>query len=129
MFQWLRKIWPSQKTPRQYYIVEVEKGMPTTGDVEAISSLKNHPGMIALVNRMRLKRAALKAQLENSKHESLRDVDLLVTGLYWLRYIESEVSNAVGEVQKKTPRLAVDEVTAFEEIRNAIESIGTTSPK
>lgn len=119
------------KIPR-YFVVEVEKGVPVANskDDEAIASLKHHPGFVALANRLRLKKAALKSQLEATRHKDIRDVDFLQSGIAWLRYVESEVDTAIGSIRNKGSRPASDdEVKWFEEIRHSIEGVGTTTPE
>ena len=131
VWAWLKKIFTRLITPR-YLVVEIEKGIQIAAgaDNDAIALLKNHPGFLALTNRMRLKKAALKAALEQTRHDTIRDVDFLQSGLYWLGFLESEVNKAVQDLKTKSaPKLAVNEVEEFEKVRAAIESVrvGTTS--
>jgi hypothetical protein len=123
----LAQIWNSitrPKTPR-WYTVEIEKGVQVAGgDAEAIASLRNHPGMVALLNRARLRQAVLKTQLSTTRHKDIRDVDFLQSGLYWLGFVESELAAVtVGLRNKSVPKLADTEVSTFEDILSAIESI------
>ena len=129
---WVRRIFsPGSKSP-SYYIVEFKEGVPVPdrGDDEAIASLRDHPGMTAILNRLRLKRAILESELKNARHSSLRDVDILQLGIFWNRFTESELNISTGRVStRKMPTLAVDEVAEFEKVRAAIESIRATSPE
>lgn len=116
----------------QYLVVEIEKGVSyaSAGDEGAIASLKHHPGFVALMNRMKLKRAVLEAQLKGGRHKEIRDVDILQLGLYWLGYAEHEINSAVGNLKEKSePRLAVNELEEFQRVRSAIESVGATNTK
>jgi hypothetical protein len=116
------------KSPR-YVIIETERLAPLTAEDEAsIASLQNHPGMLALIRKCALMRAALISQLERTKHDSIRDVDFLQSGAHWLRFLEREMVAAAKVAKRKEPRLAEDEVELFERIRAQIESVGTTSP-
>ena len=131
VWAWLKKIFTRLITP-SYLVVEIEKGIQIAAgaDNDAIALLKNHPGFLALTNRMRLKKAALKAALEQTRHDTIRDVDFIQSGLYWLGFLELEVKKAVQDLQTKAaPKLAVNEVEEFEKVRAAIESVrvGTTS--
>lgn len=121
-----RAIFTRRKTPR-WAIVEVEKGVRVTEDDDRlIATLQEHPGMTALLNRFRLKRAVLEAQLR-SRQKDIRDADFLVAGIYWLGFAESEISQATHRVSaKSTPRFADLETQEFEKARTAIQSIGTT---
>jgi len=118
---------PGSNSPRHVLVVELEKPIPVThkDDEAAIATLKFNPGFIALMNRLRLKRAYLIATLEKIPFKDIRDVDSAQHCLHWLRFLESEVDNATGNIKtKETPRLAVNEVEEFEKIRHAIESVG-----
>lgn len=115
------------KSPRQQYqVIEIEKGVPTKADDASIASLKDHPGFVALVNRMKLRRAYLSAQLNNNRHESIRDVDFLQHGVHWLGYLEFEVNAAVGATKAKARPIVVSDAVAeeFEKARLAIDEIG-----
>jgi hypothetical protein len=112
------------QSPRQYQVIELEKGVPIRGDEAAIATLRDHPGFVALMNRMKLKQAFLKAQLEQ-RHESLRDVDILVIGLAWSRLMEFEVNTAIGKLKANQSPVALVDVDEFEKVRSAIESVGS----
>lgn len=129
ILKWLRGIYawflikPQAQIPRQYHVIEIEKPLPGGSD-EAIASLKEHPGFIALLNKLRLQQAFLKSQLINNRQETIRDVDILVASIAGTRYLEYQVNAAVGRTQA-TPKLAsLDEVELFNKISTAIESIG-----
>jgi len=97
-------------------------------DDAAIASLKEHPGMKALLNRFRLQQEALKSRLEGTRHKDLRDVDSCQLGLYWLGFAESQIRASIGKAQEReTPVLAQSEILEFERILSAIETVGTTS--
>ena len=116
------------KTP-PYYIVLERKGVPVLRkeDDAAIASLRDHPGMVALLNRLRLQRAFLESKLLTVRHEDIRNVDLLQSGCAWSRYIESEVTRAVeGLKAKNVVSSTTDEVEEFERIKSAIESVTNT---
>lgn len=122
--KWLRRVITRPKTPR-WFVVEIPKGVALGADDDRlIATLSEHPGMTALLNRFRLKKAVLEAQLR-SRQKDIRDVDYLVAGIHWLGFVESEISTAIQRTsEKSTPRLATFEVAEFERARSAIESIG-----
>jgi len=133
VWAWLvRKLTPSPKTP-PYEVIELEKGVtaPSRDDAEAIASLKHHPGMEALLNRLRFQRSVFENKLRTVKHENLRDVDCLQFSISWSRLMELEIANAVGYVSSKAKSRAAtfDEIKEFERVRAAIESVGITSPE
>lgn len=116
------------QTPRQQYqVIEIEKGVSVKIDDAAIATLSDHPGFVALVNRMKLRKAYISSQLTNNRHESIRDVDSLQHGLHWLGYLESEVNTAIGNVKAKAPAVYASDSVAeeFERVRSAIETIGS----
>jgi hypothetical protein len=116
------------KTPR-WTIVELEKPVPVLEhtDDAAILSLKGHPGITALLNRLRLQRAVLESQLLTRHFKDLNDVNFLQSGISWSRIFESEIRNATKNLEMKEQRPAADfEIEQFEEIKKAIESIGST---
>jgi hypothetical protein len=133
IFAWIwRKLAPGPKPLVNYLVVEIEKGVAVThaDDDAAIASLKNHPGMIALLNRMKLRQAALRAQLETVRHKDIRDVDFLVTSVSWLGLLQREVNTAIGNLHDKKPRAAtIDEDLEFKRLLSSIESIGATTPE
>lgn len=124
----MKPIWrnkPQAKNP-SYTIITEEKGVPVanSGDDEVIASLLNHPGFVALCNRFKLKRQALLAQLEGTRHKEIRDVDFIQSGLYWLRFAESEVNTATRNLRIGAQRKAApEEVIEFNKVLSAIESV------
>lgn len=129
---WTRvvQILSGSKTP-PYRVIELKEGMSEgEGDEAAIASLASHPGFKALMYRKRLKRAALETTLKSARHKEIREVDFLQSGIYWLRFDESEVNTAIGNLRgKAVPRTAsAIEEEEFNRVRSAIESIGITNP-
>lgn len=105
-------------------VVELEKTIPIVEDEEAIRSLNVHPGFLMLAQRMRNQKAILKGHLEQGKHESLREVDVLQAGLRWLGYLEAEVNRAVGK-KREVPEVkpSPDQLDDFKKVYAQIESV------
>jgi hypothetical protein len=83
----------------QVLIVELDKDSrhnPSVEDEESIRSLKNHPGFVALSNRLRLQAAALDAKL-HQRQDSLRDLDRLQAGIEWCNWLETQVDKAISK--------------------------------
>lgn len=111
-------------------VLEIEKGTPkwNEDDQAAILLLAEHPGYKALLKKLNIQRAYLKFQLENTKHDNLREVDTIVIGLHWLGRVQSEISKAVqdqNDQQKRTRPVTDTELVEIERIKSSIESIGT----
>jgi hypothetical protein len=101
MVNWFRGVAPG------YLVVELEKNSrsnPSVEDEEAVRSLVNHPGFVALSNRLRLQAAALDAKL-HTRQESLRDVDRLQAGIEWCGWLQGQVDRAVAK-HKETKAVA-----------------------
>lgn len=127
VFNWLHKIARLQ-TP-QWAIVEVEKPVPITdhSDDAAMASLQNHPGVTALLNRLRLQRAALETRLLTTQHKDLNDVYLLQSRISGLGFAELEIRNATKNLEVRRQRPAsIHEIEQFEKIKAAIESVRPT---
>ena len=126
---WLSRIFARRKTP-QWQLVELEKPVPILNgeDVAAMAALHGHPGVTALLNRLRLRRAALETQLKTTRFKDLDDVNFIQLGCSWLGYVESEIRFATQTTEdRRTARPASpDEVEQFERIMNAIESVRPT---
>lgn len=124
LWAWVKEIYTRLKTPRM--VIEIEKGVPTSVDREALASLEGHPGITALINKLRLQRQYLEAQLVKDRHETLRDADILQLGIYWTRFVESQIEQAIGTTKYKTRPMVEDEIEEFKRARSAIESVKPT---
>jgi hypothetical protein len=124
LWAWIKSIFTRLKTPRM--IIEIEKGVPTQVDREALASLQGHPGITALINKLRLQRQYMEAQLIKDRHETLRDADILQLGIYWTRFVESQIEQAIGTAKYKARPMVEDEVEEFQRARSAIESVRPT---
>jgi hypothetical protein len=125
----VRNLFARPKTP-QWYTVPVEKGVLVSGseDEAALASLQGHPGVQALLNRLKLQSAVLERQLVTVHHKDLHDVYFLQSGITWVRYVESELRKIyeAQQVRRKGKIASVDEAEQFQKIMNAIESVRPT---
>lgn len=110
----------------EYKVVEVDRhNDKQLGSNSDIASLANHPGMIALLARMRVQRAAVEGLLRNGKHRDLAEVAKLQAGVLWLSWIEKQVNLAVGRQQSETPREPFEiERRELERIAEALQIVG-----
>lgn len=129
LLAWLWSICTRPTTPR-WTIVEVEKPVPITdhSDDAAMASLQNHPGMVALLNRLRLQKAALESQVLSKKFKDLNDVNFLLANISGLGFAELEIRNATKNLEIRRQRPAsIHEIEQFEKIRSSIESVRPTN--
>ena len=129
MFSRLRTLFSQPKTP-SYRILELEKPIPVTdhADDAAIASLAGHPGMTALLNRLKLRRAVLEKQLQTKQFKDLTDVYSLQLGILGSRNFEYEIREATKNLEVKRERPATfDEIQQFDRAMNSIESLRPTN--
>lgn len=126
---WVRGLFSSSpQTPP--IVVEVDRPVvvPSNADISAIASLRNHPGIVALLNRLKLQQSVLVARLTSYPFKDLNDVNLVQSRLLGLRAVESEIRKATSTLEDKQERVATDEeVKEFEKALLSIESVGITS--
>lgn len=96
-----------------------------SADSEAsIVLLSEHPGFLALMDRLAIQKAYMESQLKKNRHEDIRQVDSLQNGIQWIEYLQDEVDK---RVHKRTRAKALQiEAEANDEltlIRSAIERI------
>jgi hypothetical protein len=117
------------KTPR-VEVIELEKPIPVQRDDDsaAIASLRGHPGIIALLNRLRLQQAVLETKLRTTRYKELADVYLDQSCLLGSRTTQLEIAAATQNLDEKSrPRVATfNEIDQFERIKNAIQSVRPT---
>lgn len=127
----LERLIPRPQTPR-YTVVEIEKPIPILdrADEAAMAGLQNHPGMMALLNRLRLQRSALTTQLVTGRFKEIQDVYSLQYRIAGLGYVESEIRLATSNIENRKTRPASEyEVEEFEKVLRSIESVGNTTPE
>jgi hypothetical protein len=125
----IKRVWAWLSRSKTPLIVEFKERV-SEGDENAIPALMNHPGFLALMHKLYLQRAFLETRLKTTRHKDIRDVDILLTGLAWLGYLESQVASATNSKRVQVSREATgQEEEGFSRILSFIESIGTTSPQ
>jgi hypothetical protein len=112
---------------REYLIVEVPAHRTHSKWSDEIrasaATLNSHPGFLAIMDKIELQRSLLGAQLTNTFHKDLRQVDYLQAGVYWLGILQRLVQSttAVGSKQYISPEQ--EEQLAFEEINKSINRL------
>lgn len=93
-------------------------------DDEAIRTLALHPGFRSLVRRLALQKAVIQTKLLKVHHKDLREVDNLQAGIFWLEYLDTEVTKMVGRKPEKVTREILPDMDfEFRKVLAQIESI------
>lgn len=85
--------------------VEVPKDLGISPEGRrSLASLKDHPGFIYLISRLRLQRAALESALKFSKHENFERVLDLQAGIRWMMWLENQFLLAIQHPDREESR-------------------------
>ena len=120
--------WAKQQTVK-YKVLEVEKlrGLPDmTPDLRAsLSTLQHNPAFMYLIQRLRHERAVVEEKLKSANHTDLAAVKGLQAGIYWIGWLENEVSS-ITKTARPTPAVmeADDVLEAFRKAQAGIEVLG-----
>lgn len=110
--------------PRVVYVEVAPPKQTLDREAEAsIPSLAGHPGFQELLHRLDLQRAVLETRLKTTQHESLRSVDLLQLGIFWIGFLQREVDKRVYKDSKKS-RYGLIEAEEAIKVASLIEKIG-----
>lgn len=118
-----------RKTEKIYQVIEVEKPRPLADDGDAdstIVTLQHHPGFQRLMGKLKLERSVLETKLKNARHDSLRDVEFIQSGIFWASWLERQVEKEVSAKARPTPQPAYDEeAEAFKRASALVEEVGS----
>lgn len=112
----------------EYRVVELDKRAPSEDSKETrqqITALQYHAGFLALLSKLNLTRAALKARLEQARHEKMEDVIFLQAGLYWSNWLKQEVDRAGAIPAAVAEDPFEEELKAFRELDALVERVGS----
>lgn len=116
----------------KYIWLEVERPVPQIRqDAEAqkaVQTLAHHIGFQYLVEKLRLQRALLERHLKSNRHETIRDVECLQSGIFWINWLEAQVAQATSNASTTAPATPVgdEEQIAFEALQAQLEEVGIT---
>lgn len=109
-------------------IVEVPKPVTRLEDTEelrtAVLSLQHHPGFQHLLQKLKLQRHLLETRLKEDRHDNLKNVEFLQSGLHWVGWLEAQLNKEVklsertGEFQPNPTESENIEVAHKEIMRN-----------
>lgn len=115
----------------EYQVVELEGPITDTEwDEEtssAVAALESNVGFLALCGKLKVQRGLLDTMLRKKRHEDIRSVDTLQSGIYWSGWLEKTVEAEVLKHTRRTtkPRVAYDlEETQFKKMREALQLVG-----
>lgn len=120
MRKWIKSLFNQPRLE----VVLPEKPVYAHGDEEDIRSLASHPGFILLTYRLQAQAAVLDAKLRTTKHDSLREVDRLQLGSFWLNWLKAEVDKAVknkAEAHRAATKLPDEE--QFQQILASLQGV------
>lgn len=127
LFKWL-PMYDVPKSAPQYKIVELsEPRLSSQRDKElqeSIATLAAHPGFQAVLNRLSLQTAQLKAKLAYERHTDMRAIDFLQAGIYWSNWLAQELKRATTKLPERRLDPMTEELDAFREIDRLIERVG-----
>lgn len=124
---------PVNKIPKMeaeiiYKIIEVDKTLGasdwTKEDEEAIQTLKNQPGYLALLKKIRLRKAFIDNSLQSARYDSLVDFANTQAWSQCLRWVEGSVRADVEKHLEKPRSAYALEEEAFESISKAMKFVG-----
>lgn len=115
----------------EYQVIELEGPIAETEwDDEtsaAVAALESNVGFLALCGRLKIQRGLLDTMLRKKRHEDIRSVDTLQSGIYWSGWLEKTVEAEVLKRSRRNtkPRQAYDlEETEFKKMREALSLVG-----
>jgi len=121
---------PELEVVHHYQTVEIEApaSLPGLHDPEtpqAVAALNAHPGFMFLMAKLKMQRSLIESKLKHERHHDIREVDNLQSGIFWTRWLEDQVNNAVFSLSKPKPRLVdPSDEEIFEKARKAVEVVG-----
>lgn len=112
-----------------YTVVEVEKQSPLTESMDSISavnSLSQHEGFRWLLKKLNIQAARLRSDLIHSRHDDIRQVEFLQSGIQWCGWLQSQLDLAHSKFLNMRPATNA-EMLLFNELNSQIELIGNTT--
>lgn len=110
-----------------YHVVEIDKStkLPElSGDLrESLKTLSLLPGFQYLMQRFRVKKAAMEATLREGFKLDEQQLRYCQSGIYWAGEIERDIKILTQEQPQRRPA-SVDEMAEFKKVSNSITLIG-----
>lgn len=110
-----------------YHVVEIDKQtkLPElTGDLrESLKTLSIHPAFQYIMQRFRVKKAAMEATLREGFKLDPTQLRYCQSGIYWAGELERDIQ-ILTQTQPTRRPAAVDEMAEFNNVARAISLIG-----
>lgn len=115
------------KEVHHYHVVEFDKNtkLPElTGDLrESLKTLALLPGFQYLMQRFRVKKAAMESTLREGFKLDEQQLRYCQAGIYWAREIERDIQLLTQDQPQRRPA-SVDELAEFKKMSSAISLVG-----
>lgn len=106
-------------------ILEVEKGARVPGldkdSAQAVASLQGHPGFLYLLAKLKFQNEVLKSTLQSRRHENIREVEFLQSGIAWTNWLRDQLEGAVNFKTAPVTDASASEQTIFEESQRMLQ--------
>lgn len=116
-----------KETEHHYHVVELDRTtkLPElTGDLrESLKTLSMLPAFNYLMQRFRVKKAAMEATLREGFKLDEQQLRYCQAGIYWAAELERDIKLLTQE-QPQTRPAAVDELEAFKQVAKSITLVG-----
>jgi hypothetical protein len=116
-----------RETEHVYHVVELDKQtkLPElTGDLrESLKSIALLPGFQYLMQRFRVKKAAMESTLREGFKLDEQQLRYCQAGIYWAGEIERDIQTLTQEQPQRRPA-KIDELEEFKKISRAINLVG-----
>lgn len=115
----------SKKSTPKVIEVEVPRKAPLFSKEikESLAALPGHPGFEYLLNRLKFEQAVLATKLKNERHESMRDVEFLQSGIFWTNWLRGQLDKVVFRPEPRAFDALPDETVLLDELPPLPESI------
>lgn len=123
-----KKLW-DKLFPTKFIAIEIEAprnaGALSDESKESIKTLAFHPGFLALTARLKTQRSLLETTLKQTRLASIQEVEFLQSGIFWTKWLESQVAAQVHQVQKAAAtEFSTEELQALEAIKANMQLVG-----
>jgi len=109
----------------KYKIVELEKPRPVAQgwdkeSRETVMTLAAHPGFLILTDRLKIQSALLKQKLSQDRHNGLRDVEFLQSGIFWCNWLTQQLAAATTRAAATAKDAMKEDEDAFKELQSQL---------
>lgn len=93
---------------------------------QSLVALGSHPGFRYLCDKLDLQASYLRAKLAGERHESLREVDAIQSGIAWCGWLKAQVAQATEIANRPRQQAPLEEeMRLFRELDAQLERVTT----